>query len=533
MPTAFLSADIYTGNPDHPNAEAVLITDDTVTAVGSNDDIIPLCTDDTRRIDMGGRFICPGLVDAHTHVWSLGQTLTMVDLRGKTSLADCQAAIEKAVAQAEPGQWIVGRNWNQNIWAEGREPSRHDLDRVAPDNPAVMIRICGHANWVNTRALQAAGVDEHTPEPFGGQIDREPGTNYPAGIIRESREVVEACIPEPDQAFRIKAFLTAQEILLSHGITCIHNFERPVDYRVVREVENRGQLKLRVYHTVHPEEMDEFDRWAAGQDSFQSDMLRHGHIKIFADGSLGARSAYLHAPYEGTDNCGIACMTPDQMKAAVVAAYETGRGVIFHAIGDRALTQSLDAIDAARKVVPGPFNGGYRDRIEHLQLTRLADLERMKTLGVAASVQPMAILTDWETAGEIWGEKRCRTAYAWKTMEEMGLRLMFSSDAPIEPISPMEGIQAAVTRKGFGGPPDPAWLPAQRLSRETAFRAYFDQAGWAVNRDGDFGAVAPGRKADLTVLEKNPLAVPEDEIKDIRTAMTVVNGRIVFNRLQG
>ncbi|WDP90438.1 MAG: amidohydrolase [Desulfobacter sp.] len=531
MPTAFLSADIYTGDPERPRAEAVLIKENTIAAVGSNEEIEALCPQTTEKINLHGRFLCPGFVDAHTHVWSLGYTLTMVDLRGLTSLNACQAAIARAAEDAEPGQWIIGRHWNQNIWEEGREPTRHDLDAVAPDNPAVMIRICGHASWVNTRALAAAGVDENTPEPFGGQIDREAGTNFPSGMIRETREVVENFIPEPDLEFRVQAFLNAQEIFLSQGITCVHSFETPADYRVIHEVEKRGLLNIRVYHTVHPEEMAEFDQWKNKQDRFQSEMLWHGHIKLFADGSLGARSAYLHQPYEGTGNCGISCMTPEQMTAAVVAAYETGRGVIFHAIGDRALSQSLDAIEAARKIVPGPFNGEYRDRIEHLQLTRISDLKRMKEMGIAASVQPMAILTDWEVARNIWGEERCNTAYAWKTMEDLGLRLMFSSDAPIEPISPTEGIQAAVTRKGFGAPPDPAWYPAQILSRETALKAYFEHGGWATGRDKEFGIIAPGRKADITILEKSPLRVPENEIKDIRAAATMVDGSIVFSNL--
>ena len=155
----------------------------------------------------------------------------------------------------------------------------------------------------------------------------------------------------------------------------------------------------------------------------------------------------------------------------------------------------------------------------------------MKKMDIAASVQPMAILTDWDVAEEIWGKERCQTSYAWKTMEKMGLRMIFSSDAPIEPISPTQGIQAAVTRKGFDGPPDLAWYPDQIISRETALKAYFEFAGWSTGRDGEFGTIVPGRKADLTILEKNPLTVPENEIKDIRAAATVVDGKIVFNNL--
>jgi len=523
MYTAFLSARIFTGNVDSPWAQAVLIKDNTIIALGSDELIEEKCPIDTKKIHLSGSFITPGFVDAHTHLWSLGHTLTMVDLRGLTSIKSCKAAIAKAAQKAAAGEWILGRNWNQNIWEEKRDPSRHDLDEVCPDNPAVMIRICGHANWVNTRAFELAGVTKDTPEPLGGKIDREPATNMPAGVIREARGVVEDIIPVPDMTMRKEAFLNCQELFLSQGITCVHSFETLIDYKVIREVEKEGNLKLRVYHTVHEDEQDAFDDWDR-ENSCQSDMLWHGHIKMFADGSLGAKSAYLHDPYKGSEtNCGICCMTPDQMLENIKHAYSTNRGVIFHAIGDRALTQCLDAIELARKAFPGD----HRDRIEHLQLTRLQDLTRMKEMDIAASVQPMAILTDWYVAEEIWGSKRCKNSYAWKTMADMGLRMIFSSDAPIEPLSPMEGLQAAVTRKGFDTAPDNPWHPEQCLPLETALPAYFAHAGWASGRE-DLGSIASGKRADLTILEKDPFAVPENEIRRIRVKMTVVNGKIVY-----
>jgi len=525
MYLAILSARIFTGNADSPWAQALLIKDNTIVALGSNDQIEEQCPEGTVKHHLPGSFITPGFVDAHIHLWSMGQALTMVNLRGLTSLKACQRAISLAAQKAGPGVWVLGRNWNQNIWEEKRDPTRHDLDAVCPDNPAVMIRICGHANWANTRAFELAGVTPETPEPFGGRIDREPVTNMPAGVVRETREVVEDAIPVPDMAMRKKGFLNCQEIFLRHGITCVHSFETLTDYKVIREVEKEGNLKLRVYHTVHEDEQDAFDDWNR-ENPFPSDMLWHGHIKMFADGSLGAKSAYLHEPYEGSDvNCGICCMSPDQMVKNIRHAYSTGRGVIFHAIGDRALTQCLDAIEAARKDYPGE----HRDRIEHLQLTRRQDLERMKEMGIAASVQPMAILTDWYVADEIWGTRRCKNSYAWKTMADMGLRIIFSSDSPIEPINPMESLQAAVTRKGFA-PEDRPWHPEHCLDLETALKAYFSHAGWTTGKDKWFGSLAPGKKADLTILEKDPFAVPKEEIRKIGVKMTVVEGKIVYHK---
>ncbi len=525
MYTAFLSARIFTGNDAAPWAEAVLIKDNTIQAVGTNQAVLDQCPKDTEKIDLKGAFMTPGFVDAHVHLWSMGHTLTMVDLRGKTSLAACQEAIAKAAKKAEPGQWVLGRNWNQNIWEEKRDPTRQDLDKVCPDNPAVMIRICGHANWANTRAFELAGITPETPEPFGGKIDREPDTNMPAGVVRETREVVENAIPTPDMEMRKKGFLRCQEIFLAQGITAVHSFETLFDFKVIREVEKDGNLKMRVYHTVHEDEQDAFDQWQK-ENAPQTDMLWHGHIKMFADGSLGARSAYLHEPYEGTDNIGICCMTPEQMVRNVRRAYSTGRSVIFHAIGDRALTHCLDAIEAARKDYPGE----HRDRIEHLQLTRPQDFKRMKALGIAASVQPMAILTDWYVADEIWGEERCKGSYAWKTMEETGLRMIFSSDSPIEPLSPVEGIQAAVTRKGFDSEPRDAWYPDQCLPLDTALKAYFAHAGWSTGKDALFGSIQPGKRADLSIFDADPFAVPKEEIRKIKALITVVDGKIVYQK---
>jgi len=526
MYTAFLSATIFTPDSKTENLEAILIKDDSIVAVGTNQEVETQCPAGTRRIHLPNCFISPGFVDAHTHVWNLGYTLSLVDLRGLTSLRACLEAIVIAAEKAEPGQWIVGRNWNQNIWKEQREPTRHDLDKVTPNNPAVMIRICGHANWCNTKAFELAGVTATTPEPIGGKIEREPATNHPAGLIREKRELVEHAIPSPDKEMRKEAFLKSQEIFFSHGITAVHSFETLTEYKILYELEQEGKLKLRIYHTVHEDEQDDFDTWNNIHHS-GSDILWHGHIKMFADGSLGANSAYLHEPYEGsTDNCGISCMTPEEMVKNVERAYATGRGVIIHAIGDRALTQCLDAIESARKKYPGRHN----DRIEHLQLTRLEDLERMKIMDIGAGIQPVAILTDWEVAEKAWGQQRCNHAYAWKTMTDIGLRLLFSSDAPIEPINPMRAIQTAVIRYSTDCSPTTPWRPEQCIDLETGLRSYFEHSGWANGKPELFGAIAPGKKADLTILEKNPFNVQKDKIGSIKVKMTVVAGEVVYEK---
>ncbi len=527
MTIAFFSTHVYTNNPEMPHAQALLVKGNAVAAVGSNEQIENQCLADTQKIHLNGGFICPGFVDFHCHLWSFGYNRTLVNLRGLCSLDACLEAIEKAAKKVEPGQWIVGRDWNQNLWENSREPDRHHLDQVTPHNPAVMVRICGHANWVNTLALKCADITKDTPDPAGGHIDREPGSMEPSGIIRERLDLIDDIIPPLPMKERVSIFLRTQEAFLSQGITCAHCFDFFPDYKVVHEVQKQGKLKLRVYHSVHPQEQEDFDVWEKENNSC-SDMLWHGHIKMYADGSLGAASALLHEPYENDPaNCGIACMTKDQMVYAIEQAYATGRSVIIHAIGDGALTRSIDAVEQARKKFPGP----HRDRMEHLQLTRIQDLQRMKDLGIGACVQPLFVLSDWQTAGTLWGEKRCQSAYVWKTMKDLGLHLMFSSDAPIESNSPLEGIQAAVTRRGLRGePPEFSWNKAQCLPLEHALNACFSESGWATGREEDFGSIVPGKRADLTVLAKDPFRVPAEEIGEIPVSMTLVNGTVVFQR---
>lgn len=522
---ALFSGRIYTAVDELPTAEALLIEKNTIVAVGTNSEIKKKCTKDTQQIDLAGKFVAPGFIDAHTHVWSMGYLLSMVDLRGLTSLAACQEAIARKAEKASPGEWIIGRNWNQNIWDNGQEPDRHDLDRVTPNNPAVMIRICGHASWVNSRALGLAGVTADTPEPQGGKIEREPGTRMPSGIIRETRELVEYLLPEPGPEMKKQAFLKCQDLFFQNGITCVHSFETLEEYRIIKEIERSGKLKLRVYHSLPPEDLELFDKWEKTTTP-QSDLLWHGHTKLFADGSLGAKSAYLHAPYSDTnDDWGIACLTPDQMQQDIELSYSMGRSVIVHAIGDRAVTETLNAIEKARQKYPGP----KRDRIEHIQLCCLEDLVRMEQMDIAASVQPMAIQTDRDVAERIWGDHRCGRAYAWKTMADKGLRLIFSSDAPIEPINPMAAIQTAVTRKNFTEPDGQSWHPEQCLSAETALKGYFEHGGWASGKEAFFGSIQPGKRGDLTILSRDPRSVAADKIKDIAVEMTLVDGEIVFS----
>ncbi len=524
MKTLLANAQIYTAWDKKPWAEALLIDGKEITAVGTNAEIAPMAAADTTQIDLQGAFVAPGFVDAHAHMFSLASSLEKVDLREANSLKACMAHIAQAAATTRPGQWIVGRGWNHNRWPEKREPDRHDLDAVAPNNPCCMTRVCGHAICVNSLAMELAGIHAGSPEPPGGRIERESDGKTPSGLIRESVELVEQVIPPFGPEDQKRLLQKAQECFLAQGITWVYSFEGLEMLKVFHAIEQEGNLKLRVYHSLPPEELEAYQTWQRQAPQI-SEMLLTGHTKIFADGSLGAGSAWLHEPSNHGD-CGIACLSPTQLQAQIESSYRMGYSVIIHAIGDRATTEAINAIERARKRFPG----AWRDRLEHLQLCRTEDFARMKTLDIAACVQPLFLQTDRDVALASWGEERCQRAYAWRCMENAGLRLLFSSDAPIESFNPLAGIETAVTRKSFAEPTRPAWHPEQCLGVESALKAYFQHAGWVAGQKTLARIIMPGMAADLTVLDKNPLLVPTDEIRTIAVRMTLVNGEIVFKK---
>lgn len=389
-----------------------------------------------------------------------------------------------------------------------------------------MTRICTHCIWVNSKALEIAGITSNTPDPAGGKIEREDSTGAPSGIIKEAAYIIEEHIPSPGAEASKKAFLRSQELFLQNGITAVHNCETLADYQTIASLEKEGNLNLRVYHLLPPEDLMPFDEWNTNQ-KHESKMLWHGHTKIFADGSLGACSAYMHEPYMNSDNnCGIACLTLEEMTKHVMEAYLCKRSVAVHAIGDRSLTLTLDAIESARSKIPG----NRKDRIEHVQLFKPSDLDRMKVLNITVSNQPVAIASDWSVAKRLWGIERCENAYAWKSILDAGVKMIFGSDAPIEPVNPLLGIQAAVTRKDWDGCPVGGWFPEQSLTFEESLKGYFQHAAVISGIFDDSGQITAGKNADLTVFDRDLSQMDADRIKDAQVEMTMVNGKIVYQK---
>ena len=524
MDLAIFSSRIFTGNPAQPWAEALKISGEQITHVGINAVVKDACGNNTEKLELPGMLVTPGMVDAHCHFLSLGRAFKMINLRDASSLAEVRERIQKAIQLRKPGEWIAGRGWNHYQWTDGREPTRQDLDDITPDNPAIMVRACGHSIWVNTAALERAAISRDTPDPYGGQIDKDPASGEPTGLLREANDLIFKHIPLPDLEQRKQMALAAQEHALRCGITGVHTCETLTEWEPLAALDAEGKLKLRVYHLLPPDDLDQAATRGI-KPGHGSSRLWFNHVKLFADGSLGSGTALMHEPYaDNPAECGIACLEKEDLEDKIRLAYSHGCDVAIHAIGDLALTNALESIAAARKQYPGE----HRDRIEHVQIYRPQDLALFRELDVVASVQPVFLGTDWAPADRRWGSERCRHAYAWKSLLESKLRVQFGSDTPVESINPLYGIHAAVTRQDPSGQPNGGWFPDQKLSLDESIKGFTAVAAWNTRRENQLGSIAPGKWADLTIFEQDLFNLSPEKWRSVKTAMTVVHGEVVY-----
>ena len=522
-----LSAKVFTGHGANSLAEAVHIKDGRIKAVGSVEMVKASAPGDVRVLDLPGCLITPGLIEGHCHFTGIGVLLQDINLRDVTSLSACRKRVREAVSKSAPGKWVIGRGWDHNLWQEAREPVKQDLDDIAPDNPVFLTRVCGHSVWVNSKALEIAGITAETQDSPGGTIDRDPLTRAPTGIIRETLDLISAHIPPKTRTQLKAAALAAQEEVLRFGITCVHSLENLASFKVVRELDKEEKLKVRVYHSLHVDDIQAAEEQKI-EINEKSDHLWLGHVKLYADGSLGADTALLHEPYLGhPQNRGLAFLTAEALEAGVEFAYERGYGVMIHAIGDKAVSNALGAIIHARKKYPCH----PRDRIEHVQLFSPKDLSLFKAYDITASVQPVFLGTDRCMAEKKWGHERCKNSYAWRTLMDNGIPLQFGSDSPVEPVNPLLGIFTAVERKHYKHRTDDSWFPEQALTLEEAIIGFTRQAAFTCGRENELGLIAPGMRADLTIFNQNLFVVPEDQWPDIKVQMTIINGEIVYEKL--
>jgi len=519
--TLYRNGRIYTQHAGCPWAEAMLVVGGRIQWVGQDRDAGTGAAE--RTVDLGGRRVLPGLMDAHAHFLSyalLLPTAQGLNLRDIPTLAGTVTRVAEYAAERPEQAWIEGHGWNENSWVERRLPSRHDLDSVLPGRPVVLRRADGHLIWVNTCALEMAGISDDMPDPAGGKIDRDEHGRL-TGILRERAiSLVTSKMPAPTLLERAEALRAAQREALSYGLVGVHTMEGSESLEALQLLRSRGELVLRVLVLLPVEALDQL-KLLGLRPGFGDDRLRLGQLKLFADGSLGSHTAWMLAPYEGEAHyAGIPVQPAEELARLIGEAHAAGWPCAVHAIGDAANRAVLDAFERAPAV-----DGTLPDRIEHVQILHPDDLPRLGRLGVIASMQPAHVATDWALADRLWGE-RCRWGYAWRSLLASRAVLAFGSDAPVESINPWPGIQVAVTRRDLNGQPAPGWYPEESLTLAEAIAA-FTRGVAAAGGQPDEGRLAPGCRADFIVLEEDPFAASPEGLKRLRPVATVIGGKLV------
>jgi predicted amidohydrolase YtcJ len=528
---------IFLADSANTVVQALAVRDGRVLIAGSNDEARLLVGESTEVVDLQGRLVTPGLNDAHIHFGAGGQGLLNVSLLGTTSLAEIERRVAQAAAQAQPGEWILGRGWDHtrlpaSELGAGGWPTKEILDRAAPNNPVLLSRVDGHTSWANAAALRLAGIGRNTANPSGGEVVRD-ARGEATGILKESAEgLVSRHVPAPTRAQTRRGIMAALELAARTGVTSVQSDVSGMDLQVYKELRDADSLTVRVYGW-HPLDMRAIQSLnALGITAgFGDEWLRMGMLKGYTDGTLGSRTASMLEPFaDDHATHGLPQYTQAGLDSLIVAADAAGLQVILHAIGDAANRQALDGFERAA-ALNGPRP--RRHRIEHAQVLDVADIPRFRQLGVIASMQPTHATSDMRWAETRIGRERAvEGAYAWRSLLDAGAVVIFGTDFPVEPMPPVEGIYSAVTRQSREEPgvPPGGWLPEQRLTREEAIRLYTATAAYGEWEEARKGTLRPGMLADLVVWDRDLLTVPDADILQAAPVLTVVGGRTVFRR---
>ena len=479
-------------------------------------------------IDGHGKTLLPGLIDAHGHVIDLGFENAQIKLYGTESLAAAQNRIG-AYAKANPDRaWLLGGGWNQVIWKLGRFPLASELDVVVSDRPVVLSRVDGHAKWLNTQALRAAGITRGTRDPVGGRIERDAAGKPTGVLVDKAMELVDKTVPQPSDAERRTALKGALAHLNSVGLTAVGDAgDDSSDISLYRIAADEGWLTVRIYAMIRDTGAD----FAALSKNgpligYGNDRLTVRSVKLFADGALGSRGAALLAPYSDAPNQrGLKFMADADMERKIETALRAGYQVNVHAIGDAANRQVLDAFEAAYKAFGGRE---LRNRIEHAQVVAVFDIPRFKQLDLIASMQPTHATSDMNMAEDRIGKERIQGAYAWRTFLGQGTRIAGGSDFPVESDNPFFGLHAAVTRTDHENRPQGGWHREQAMTLLEAFRAFTLDAAYAEHQEKTIGSLEPGKWADFILIDRDLFKIAPAEIWKIKVEQTWVAGEQVY-----
>ena len=470
-------------------------------------------------IDGGGRTLLPGLIDGHGHVMELGFDALQLDLVGSSSLQDLQQRL-KAYAAAHPGKgWIKGAGWNQELWPTKTFPTSADLDAVVSDRPVVLTRVDGHAIVANSAALKAAGITAQTPAPKGGEIHN--GT-----FVDAAQDLIWKAVPAPTRAQEDEAFAKAQEILLGYGVTGVGSMSTSVDdWNAFRRSGDAGKLNVRLM--VYLLGLEPLKTIPHPTPWMYNDKLRAVGVKFFADGALASRGAWLKQPYaDKPESRGLQFNTDAELLAQEDAAAAAGFQTATHAIGDAANAQVISVDEKMSQ----KYGTDRRWRIEHFQIVDPADIPRLKPAGIVASMQPTHQTSDRLMAEARLGPARLKGAYAWQTIEKLGIPLAFGTDFPVESPNPFPGLSAGVSRQDMNGQPPGGWIPEERLSFGQALAAYTRGSAYAGFAEDKIGSLEPGKWADFVLVDRDPSTADQQSLGRTQVLQTWVAGKKVWER---
>ena len=526
----YLHGRIYTNDPAQPWADAMAVRDGKIRCVGKIDFVLLECggsEPNAETIQLKGKFLMPGFNDAHVHLGAAGAAMLSVQLNGVATIEELQKRVADAVAQHKEGEWITGSGWDHTLWADKKFPNKQQLDAVAPKNPVFLVHVSGHVAVGNTLALQHGEIKQDTPNPPGGMIERD-ADGAATGMLEEdsAMSLVSARIPDAKADQRRRGIQMVLADAAKNGVTSAQDFSDWSDYLVYVQLKEEGKLTLRITEWLpFMESMNALLNMRA-QGGTMDPWLRTGALKGFTDGALGSRTAAMLAPYsDDPSTSGILTNEPEKLRTMAIERDKAGFQINFHAIGDRANRVALDVFESVAKT-NGPRD--RRDRIEHAQVLAPEDLPRLAQLKVIASMQPSHETTDMRWAEARVGPDRAKGAYAWASLQKSGARLAFGTDYPVEPITPMRGLYACVTRELPDGGPAGGWQPQEKISLDDCIRAYTSGAAYAQFEEGKKGELKAGEYADFIVLSNDLTKIPPKQFTKTTVLLTVVGGRTVY-----
>jgi predicted amidohydrolase YtcJ len=530
-----INGKVFTIDKKYPSAEAVAIKGEKIIAVGSTANISKHINKTTTKvINAGGRLVIPGFNDAHVHFGPLDPDY--IELRYTTDPSIITEKVKAQAARSKPGELIRGGHWEHEMFKDKKWPSKELLDKVSPANPVVLSRADGHSVLVNSFVLKASGITKNTPDPFGGEIQKDPLTGEPTGILKEKAEgmvktgeVKAERTSAEENARTWQGYLLALREARELGVTSVQ-IPGDADFETYRKLQDEGELTSRIdFGKSLTADTNLLKKYMELEEQFPPDgnWIRFGYLKAFIDGTIGSGTALMFEPFtDNPEKSGLSMMSYEEFENMVVTADKLGFQIGVHAIGDKGNNWTLNAFEKAQ-LLNGQRDSRHRD--EHAQILLLSDIPRFAELGVIASMQPTHCITDKRFCEKRIGTERSKGAYVWRSLADNGAAIAFGTDYPVEPLNPMEGLYSAVSRKDRLGEDGAGWFPEQKISMEKAIEYYTLGAAYVQFMEDRKGMIKTGYLADIVITDKDLLTIPENEIMKTKVDYTIIGGKVVYS----